>query len=182
MTTSPAPLPVPDGCLALTPWIIADGVAGLLGFLAEVLGARETVRMTAPGSTRIVHAETRIQDVPVMLFDSADGWPATPAFLRVYVPDVDDTVRRAVAAGATVVTEPATTWIGDRVARVRDPWDNLWWLHTRVFAPSPDDLAAGPPDAAAQDVMARLGETLHEEMLRRGRPGQVGCPGMLVEE
>ncbi len=165
----PAPPAVPDGCLALTPWIIADGVPDLLGFLAGVFGARETVRMTAPGSDRVVHAETRIHGVPVMLFDSADGWPATPAFLRVYVPDVDVTVRRAVAAGATVVTEPVTLWIGDRVARVRDPWDNLWWLHTRVFAPSPEDLAAGPPGAAAEEATAHLAGTLHAEMLRRGR-------------
>jgi PhnB protein len=160
---------VPDGCLAVTPWLIADGVPALLGFLAEVFGAQETVRMTDPDSARVVHAETLIHGVPVMLFDSADGWPATPAFLRVYVRDVDDTVRRAVAAGAVVVTAPTTLWIGDRAARIRDPWDNLWWLHARVAEPSPDELAAGPPGAAAEAAMTYFGDSLQQEMLRRGR-------------
>lgn len=170
MTDVPAtPSLAPDGCQPVTPWIIADGVPALLGFLADVFGAQETVRMTAPGSARVVHAETRIHGVPVMLFDSADGWPATPAFLRVYVEDVDDTVSRAVTAGAAVVTAPATLWIGDRAARIRDPWDNLWWLHARVAEPSPDELSAGPPDAAAQALMVRFGESLQQEMLRRGR-------------
>jgi hypothetical protein len=36
-----------------------------------------------------------------------------------------------------------------------------------VFAPSPQDLAAGPPDAAAEAAMTGLAETLHREMLRR---------------
>lgn len=173
---SDAPSFVPEGCLAVTPWIIADGVPALLDFLADVFGARERIRMTVPGSARVAHAETVIHGVPVMLFDSADGWPATPAFLRVYVPDVDNTVRRAVAAGAAVVTAPQTLWIGDRAARIRDPWDNLWWLHTRVAEPSPEDLAAGPPNAAAEASMAQFGDTLHQEMSRRGR-AQPRVPG-----
>jgi PhnB protein len=156
------PVVVPDGCLAVTPWIIADGVAEVLTFLADVFGARETVRMTDPGSGRVAHAETRIHGVPVMLFDSGEGWPATPAFLRVYVGDVDDTVRRAVAAGAVVVTEPATLWIGDRVARIRDPWDNLWWLHARVGEPSMEAPAAG------EAAMTEFRESLNREMRRRG--------------
>ncbi len=152
---------------AVTPWIIADGVPALLAFLADVFGARETVRLTAPGSDRVAHAETLIGGAPVMLFDSGAGWPPTPAFLRVYVADVDDTVRRAVAAGGAAVTEPVTLWFGDRVARVRDPWDNLWWVHTRVRTPSPADLAAGPPDAAAREAMAVVAATLDAEMRRR---------------
>ena len=148
--------------------VAATGPA-LLGFIADTFGAQEGIRTTAAGSTRVVHAETLVHGVPVMLFDSADGWPATPAFLRVYVPDVDHTVRRAVAAGAAVVTAPETLWIGDRAARIRGPWDNLWWLHTRVAEPSPEDLAAGPPHAAAEASMTQFGDTLHEEMLRRGR-------------
>jgi PhnB protein len=87
----------------------------------------------------------------------------------VYVQDVDDTVRRAVAAGAVVVTAPITLWVGDRAARIRDPWDNLWWLHARVAEPSLDELAAGPPDAAAEAAMTYFGESLHQEMLRRER-------------
>ena len=30
---------------------------------------------------------------------------------------------------------------GDLVARVRDPFGNLWWLMTRVAEPGPDEMA-----------------------------------------
>lgn len=46
------------------------------------------------------HAEVRIGDAVVMLFDGDTSWPATPAFLRLYVEDARAAHRQAVAAGA----------------------------------------------------------------------------------
>ena len=164
MTDKPAP--VPDGYLAVTPWVILDGASTFLDFLRQVFDAEEVIRL--PGEDgRIVHAEARINGGPVMTFDTGPGWPATPAFLRVYVLDVDEVVRRAAAAGSRVVTEPVTLWFGDRIARIADPWDNLWWVHTRVFEPAPGTY--GPADEAGAADMATVGSTLEAEMRRRGR-------------
>jgi hypothetical protein len=67
-----------------------------------------------------------------MLFDARPDWPATPAFLRLYVDDCDAVFRQALAAGGTAVTEPTTLAWGDRVGRVRDPLGHLWWIQTRL--------------------------------------------------
>ncbi len=67
-----------------------------------------------------------------------------------------------------MVTPPTTLWIGDRIARIRDPWDNLWWVHTRVAAPSEEELEAGPPDEEAREAIQMVGDTLDAEMRRRG--------------
>jgi uncharacterized glyoxalase superfamily protein PhnB len=53
-----------------------------------------------------------------------------PAFLYVYVDDVDGTYRRAIAADAESIEAPVDTPYGDRRATVRDPWANVWQIAT----------------------------------------------------
>jgi uncharacterized glyoxalase superfamily protein PhnB len=48
------------------------------------------------------------------------------------VKDIEATLARAGAAGATVVTPASTEWFGDCAARLRDPWNNLWWVPADV--------------------------------------------------
>jgi PhnB protein len=123
--------PVPDGYTTVTPWIIGHDTDGLLGFLKRAFDAEELGRVVGEDG-KIGHAEVRIGDAVVMAFDSPDGWAATPAFLRLYVPDSEKTQRRAIEAGATEVTRQTVLFFGDRVGRVRDPFGNLWWIQTRL--------------------------------------------------
>ncbi|GAB3479090.1 VOC family protein [Amycolatopsis cihanbeyliensis] len=123
--------PAPAGYGTVTPWIIARSTADLLDYVAAAFDAEELARI-ADEHGIIGHAEFRIGDSVVMAFDGKPHYPDTPAFLRLYVHDGDATYRRAVEAGGTSVTEPTTAPFGDRVARVRDPFGNLWWIHTRV--------------------------------------------------
>ena len=68
----------------------------------------------------IGHAEARIGDSIIMMFDSP--FPvATPGLLRLYVEEGDAVFRRAEAAGATPVTRLTELAWGDRVGRVRRP-------------------------------------------------------------
>ena len=166
--TTCQPPAVPQGTTAVAPWIIARRAGPVIEFLERLFDATEVVRMVGPDGDRIVHAEVRISGGPVMLFDGDDEWPPTPAFLRVYVGDVDDVVARAGGLGARVVTEPWTAFFGDRAARIVDPWDNLWWVHTRVFEPTAEQLAAGPVDDTELAAMARATDTLGAELRRRG--------------
>lgn len=122
---------IPDGYGTVTPWIIGPSTAKLIDYVTAAFDAVELARI-ADEHGAIGHAEFRIGDSIVMAFDAKPHWPNTPAFLRLYVPDCDVTYRKAVAAGGTSHTEPTTAPFGDRVARVRDPFGNLWWIHTRV--------------------------------------------------
>jgi PhnB protein len=128
---------VPDGYHTVTPWIIVDGAAKLLDFLKAAFGAEETGRVYNEDGKTIGHAEVRIGDSVVMLFDAKDTWPPTPSFLRLYVEDGDGLYERALKAGAISVTEMGTHMFGDRVGRVRDPFGNLWWIQTHVEDVSP---------------------------------------------
>lgn len=129
---------VPEGYHTVTPWLITRGhTAELIDFILEVFDATDLGRVgEAPN---IGHAEVRIGDSVVMLFDVPD-WPKTPAFLRLYVEDDHATLEKATKLGATVVTEPTELFWGDRISRFTDPFGNLWWIHQRVTEPTAEEL------------------------------------------
>lgn len=130
--------PVPDGYHTVTPWILGQDTAGLIDFLITVFDAVDLGRMT-DDEGRIGHAEVRIGDSVVLMFDVPD-WPPTPGFLRVYVTDVQAVHDRAVAAGGTSVTLPTHVFWGDRIARVTDPYGNLYWLMERIEDVDEDEV------------------------------------------
>jgi uncharacterized glyoxalase superfamily protein PhnB len=65
------------------------------------------------------------------------GAPETVAHFYLYVPDVDDTYKRALAAGASSVEEPADQDYGDRNAGVKDPAGNIWYVATHIVGRQP---------------------------------------------
>jgi uncharacterized glyoxalase superfamily protein PhnB len=152
---------VPAGYHTVTPWIIARGAAELIDFLKEAFRAKEQGRVEL-GDGTIGHAELRIGDSVVMVFDAKPEWPETPSFLRLYVSDADAVFERALVAGATAVTEVAEHSFGDRVGRVRDPWGNLWWIQSHVRDPSPMDLEnlSEEHEQAMQEAMVSLDREL----------------------
>jgi PhnB protein len=144
---------VPDGYTTVTPWLISRDTARLIDYVKEAFAAEEVSRLTSRQG-RIEHAEVRIGDAMVMMFDAGPGWPPTPGFLRLYVPDADEVHRRAVAAGGVSVTEVTDLFFGDRVGRVRDPLGNVWWIQARVEEVSP------------QEMERRLGDPVFTEAMR----------------
>jgi uncharacterized glyoxalase superfamily protein PhnB len=137
---------VPAGYHSVAPWIVSRDTDRLLAFVREAFGAEELARVLGDDGT-IGHAEFRIGDSIVLAFDARPTWPATPAFLRLYVEDGDAVHRAAVRAGAVSVTEMTDMFWGDRVGRVRDPLGNLWWIQTRLEELSPEEMErrAGEP-------------------------------------
>jgi len=149
------PNPIPDGYGTVTPWIATKDTARLLDFLKEAFGAEELARVegAVPGS--IGHAETRIGTSIVMMFDSPFKVD-TPAMMRLWVEDIEKALQRAVDAGATVVTAvtDVQAW-GDRVARLRDPLGNLWWLQERVEEVGFDEMGRRMSEPRYQQAMAQ---------------------------
>jgi PhnB protein len=147
--------PIPEGYTTVTPWIISRDTAGLLDFVRQSFDAVELARVLREDGT-IGHAEFRIGDAIVMGFDAMPDWPETPAFMRLYVEDADETFRRAVAAGATPVTEVTHLFWGDRIGRVRDPIGNVWWIQSQVETVDDAEMArrlADPEWAARMDYV-----------------------------
>jgi PhnB protein len=154
-----APQAVPDGYGTVTPWIISGDTARLIDFVKDAFGAVELGRMPRPDGG-IAHAEVRIGDSVVMMFDTYEGWPGTPAFLRLYVSDGDAVHRRALAAGATSVTAMTSLFFGDKVGRVRDPFGNIWWIQEHVEDVDPAGLAPRSQDPLAAEAMRYVQQSL----------------------
>ena len=104
--------------------------------------------------------EVRIADSVVLAFDAKPGWPDTPAFLRIYVEDVDATYARALDAGAVSITKPTDLFFGDRVARVRDPWGNVWWIHQHLEDVGQDEMMERMKDPEAKKALTYVEESL----------------------
>jgi len=58
-----------------------------------------------------------------------------PTMIYMYVPDVDATYARALAAGAEALTPVTEQMYCDRNGMVQDAWGNRWYIATRVREP-----------------------------------------------
>lgn len=132
---------IPEGYHAVTPSLIADGAAKLIDFMRDAFGATERLRIPMPDG-RVAHAEVTIGGSPVMVADAQPGYPAMPGFIHLYVNDVDNVYKKALAAGAASHMAPEDRFYGDRAAEVRDSFGNRWSLATHVRDVSEEEMQA----------------------------------------
>ena len=140
--------PIPDGYHTVTPYLAVDDAAEAIEYYKKAFGAKERVRMDAPGG-KIGHAELEIGDSFVMLsdpFPQASTRPpseldGTSASVFLYVEDVDAVVKKAVDAGASVTMEVADQFWGDRFGSIRDPFGHVWSIATHVEDIPPEEMA-----------------------------------------
>ena len=139
--------PIPEGYHSVTPYLIVDGAAAAIEFYKMVFGATEVMRMPAPGG-RIGHAEIKIGDSHIMLADenpemnarSPKSVGGSPLSLLLYVEDVDNTVERAVAAGAKLERPAEDKFYGDRMGAIEDPFGHHWYVGTHIEDVSPEEM------------------------------------------
>ena len=127
-----AGVPLPAGYHSVVPYIVVDGVERLIAFLGDVFGAVEHGEREIRSDGTIGHAEVRIGDSIVMLSEATSEYPARPSVYFAYVDEVDEVFQRALAAGAGAIVGPAKQPWGDRVGGFHDPFDNRWWVATRL--------------------------------------------------
>ena len=121
----------PDSYNSVSVYIMAERAQQVIDFLNRTF-AGVNLRRFEDGNGRIMHAEVRVGDTVVMVSDANKMFPAFPVWLHVYVPDVDATYKKALAAGGVSVQEP-TRKEGDpdRRGGVKDPCGNTWWISTQ---------------------------------------------------
>lgn len=163
----------PEGYTTVTAWVVTDDTAKLLDFVTEVFDGVETARVpTEDGG--IGHAEIKVGDTMLLAFDRRPDWPELPSLLRVWVADADAAVEKAVAAGATVVTELADAAWGDRGARVRDPFGNIWWVMSHIEDVPEEEFWGRMNAPGYAEHMANAQKTLDAELT--GRAGRSSRP------
>ncbi len=140
--------PIPEGYPQVMPYLTVDGASAAIDFYTTVFGAKERLRMPAPGG-KVGHAELEIGDSVVML---ADAFPdmgnqtppalgGTPVTVMVYVADVDAVFDRALKAGATEERKVENQFYGDRAGQFVDPFGHKWFLATHVEDVTPEEVA-----------------------------------------
>jgi PhnB protein len=111
----------------------------MIEFCASTFGAVERVRRPGPDGS-VAHALMTIGPAMVMI---ESEWPtlpsrapppdgSSPVVLFVYVEDVDQTVKRAVAGGAKVLIPVQDQFWGDRTGWIIDPSGHVWTIATRI--------------------------------------------------
>jgi len=118
-----------EGFHTVTPYLIVQEAAQLIDFVKQAFGAEEQFRTT--GSAGGIHCECKLGDSMLMLGGGGQyrGTP-TPAHIHLYVDDADAVYKRAIAAGAKSLYEPADMPYGDREGGVQDAFGNNWYIGT----------------------------------------------------
>ena len=140
--------PIPEGYQTVTPYLSVDGAAGAIDYYKRAFGAKERVRMSAPGG-KIGHAELEIGDSLVMLADALPQFTTRPpkelggtsVSIMFYVDDVDAVVQRAADEGGTITMEVADQFWGDRFGAVTDPFGHVWTIATHIEDVPPEEMA-----------------------------------------
>jgi PhnB protein len=139
--------PIPEGYHTVSPYLAVEDAAAAIEFYKRAFGAKERVRMDAPGG-KIGHAELEIGDSVVMLSDpfpqSSTKPPkelgGTSTSVMLYVEDVDEVFKQAVDAGAKVTMEVENQFWGDRFGSVTDPFGHAWSIATHVEDVPPEEI------------------------------------------
>jgi uncharacterized glyoxalase superfamily protein PhnB len=128
---------VPAHMQVLSPHLVCAGAAEAIAFYKKAFGATEMTRLAGKGG-KLMHACVEVCGSSVMLVDEMPEWGAlspkslkgTPVTIHLYVDDVDQFVKRAVKAGATVKMPVADMFWGDRYGVIVDPFGHNWSIAT----------------------------------------------------
>jgi PhnB protein len=103
----------------------------VVNFLKRAFGAEELGRYTSPDGV-VHHTTIKVGDSHLEMGEAQGPYQPMKSMFYLYVPNVDDVYRTALAAGAKPMNEPADQPYGDRVGAVTDVFGNQWWIATHV--------------------------------------------------
>jgi PhnB protein len=129
------------------PYLRVKDASGAAAFYAKAFGAKEKFRLVEP-SGRVGHLEIELGPATVML---SDEYPelgirgplsigGTSFTIHLHVDDADQTIRRAVEAGAELVRPAQDHFYGERSGTVRDPFGHEWNIGHHLENVSPDEM------------------------------------------
>jgi PhnB protein len=120
-----------DTYRTLTPYLVVKNADAEITFLKSAFGATEKSVDRRPDG-EVMHAELHVGNSLVMLGQANDQWKPLGGALYVWVPDVDGTYHKALAAGATSQMSPEDKPYGHRNAGVVDANGVTWWIGAPV--------------------------------------------------
>ncbi|MBZ5505002.1 MAG: VOC family protein [Acidobacteriia bacterium] len=140
--------PIPEGLHTVTASLVVRDAAKAIEFYKKALGAQELSRMPDPDG-KIMHAELKIGDSVIFISDenprmanikSPQTLGGCTGALNVYVPNVDELFKQAIAAGGKEAMPVADQFWGDRYGSFTDPFGYSWGVATHKEDLSPKEM------------------------------------------
>ena len=131
VATAKGPSFVPTGAQMLMVYLHPLRAEPLIVFMQRAFGATGVEKFASPDGV-VHHAHLRIGDATIEMGEAKGPIQPMPARFCLYVEHVDATYWKALEAGATSTSEPANQPYGERMAGVRDPFGNQWFIATRI--------------------------------------------------
>ena len=132
-------LPIPAGYHSVNMYLSLRDAASAIDFYKRAFGAEQVMKLDMPDG-KVAHAEIRIGDTTVMMAEENPDWgnksPLTlggsPVHLMIYVPDVDASFKKAIAAGGKETRPVKDQFYGDRSGTLKDPFGYEWTVATHI--------------------------------------------------
>jgi PhnB protein len=120
-----------EGAPTVQPYLHPLRADPVIGFLKRAFDAQEIGRYATPDGV-IHHVTMKIGDSHLEMGEAHGPYQPMPGMFYLYVPDCDALYRRALAAGATSISEPKDQPYGDRSGAVKDAFGNQWYIATHI--------------------------------------------------
>ncbi len=118
-----------------------------MDFLIKAFDGVEMERMLGPDGS-VMHGEVKIGNSLIMIGQAEKETDARKTMIYLYMEDCDKYFNQALAQGATVVSELADQFYGDRHGAVRDMNGNDWYIATHKEDLTPEQM---------QERMSKMG-------------------------
>ena len=134
-----SPNRLPENTSLIMPRLVCRDPGAEMDFCIGTFDAEDLNRRLGPDG-KVARGLLEISGEMVMIEGEWSGVPSrppapdgsSPVVIFVYVPDVDTTLSRAVANGATVLVPLQNQFWGDRIGWFSDPAGHVWTVASRI--------------------------------------------------
>lgn len=122
----------PGGYNSVSPYLVIYDADKLIEFIERVFGGR-LVRRFDRADGKILHAEIKLHDSIIMFAEANEHYPPMIVLLHVYVADVEEVYRSALAFGCEGLEKPMQKEGDvDKRGMFRDFAGNMWSITTQL--------------------------------------------------
>ncbi len=115
-----------------SPYFVVPGAQRFIDLLKALFNATQLRTYSRPDGS-IMHTEVRIDDSVIMISDATKEFAGNTHMMHVYVPNVDDVYKKALALGCRSLGEPVQKdGDPDRRGGFQDFAGNEWYVSTQV--------------------------------------------------
>ena len=120
----------PSHATSVSAYLLSAAARAQTDFIASVFDG-EVVYLLEDTDGALRHCEIKVDDSIIMVGSTGGQMAPQTSYLHVYVPNVDDTFARGLAAGGEAIVAPEQRpGEDDKRGGFKDPWGNSWWIAT----------------------------------------------------